>query len=385
MKKKSSQRGSLRLTSDKAERLRAFREGPDDDGRRPRPEPAHVVLARAQAAEAERLRRARAPKAEASSRALTVKDEPAKEAPSQALVAIDNEAKAKREAERKEERRKKKERELFAPDAKGETALHRAVLVGDATELRRLLGLPSCRVDCPNFYGDSAIHAAAQLGHIESLTILRDANAKTDRRNRHGLTPLCLAASKGHSQAVVIVAHNLSKKAINAYCGGYTALHWCCVTGIDAACGFLAKKGADASLRAEPDGETCLYKACTYSHTPCVDILLDAGADANAANSDGATALLACAASGDYASLDLLIARGGDVHKADVAGRTPLGVAAQKGNLSCVSRLAAAGALSSSAAPAGDTLVDRFLYKLSFPFAKKDGTEEDVAPGGCTG
>jgi hypothetical protein len=50
-----------------------------------------------------------------------------------------------------------------------------------------------------------------------------------------------------------------------------------------------------------------------------------------------------------------------------------------------VSRLAAAGALSSSAAPAGDTLVDRFLYKLSFPFAKKDGTEEDVAPGGCTG
>ena len=200
-------------------------------------------------------------------------------------------------------------------------------------------------MDCPNFYGDSAIHAAAQLGHIESLTILRDAGAVTDRRNRHGLTPLCLAASKGHSQAVVIIAHNLSKKAINAYCGGYTALHWCCVTGIDAACGFLAKKGADASLRAEPDGETCLYKAATYCHSPCVDILLDAGCDANATNSDGATALLACAASGDYASLDLLIARGGDVHKADLAGRTPLGVAAQKGNLSCVSRLAAAGAL----------------------------------------
>ena len=63
-----------------------------------------------------------------------------------------------------------------------------------------------------------------------------------------------------------------------------------------------------------------------------------------------------------------------------------MGVAAQKGNLSCVSRLAAAGALSSSSAtPAGDTLVDRFLYKLSFPFAKKEGEPEDVAPGGCTG
>ena len=103
---------------------------------------------------------------------------------------------------------------------------------------------------------------------------------------------------EGPQQAVVIIAHNLSKRAINAYCGGYTALHWCCVTGIDAACGFLAKKGADASLRAEPDGETCLYKAATYSHTPCVDILLDAGCDANATNSDGATAFLACAASG---------------------------------------------------------------------------------------
>jgi hypothetical protein len=51
-----------------------------------------------------------------------------------------------------------------------------------------------------------------------------------------------------------------------------------------------------------------------------------------------------------------------------------------------VSRLAAAGALTASSSPVGgDTLVDRFLYKLSFPFAKKDGTEEDVAPGGCTG
>ena len=49
--------------------------------------------------------------------------------------------------------------------------------------------------------------------------------------------------------------------------------------------------------------------------------------------------------------------------------------------------VAAAGALtsSSSAAPAGDMLVNRFLYKLSFPFAKKEGEHEDVAPGGCTG
>ena len=48
-------------------------------------------------------------------------------------MAIDNEAKARRDAERKEERRLKKERDLFQPDAKGETALHRAVLAGDAT------------------------------------------------------------------------------------------------------------------------------------------------------------------------------------------------------------------------------------------------------------
>mgnify|MGYP001202098896 CR=1 FL=1 len=391
MKKKSAHRGSLRLTSDKAERRRVFREAPaDDDGRPglPRTYPAHVVLARARAAEAERLRTARAPRAapeaEGSGRALALR-EPEDDAPSQALVAIDNEAKVKRDAERKEERRLKKERELFQPDSKGETALHRVVLGGDTKELRRLLGLPSCRVDCPNFYGDSAIHAAAQLGHIASLTILRDAGADAARRNRHGLTPLCLAASKGHSQAVVIVAHKLTSKAINAYCGGYAALHWCCVTGIDAACGFLAKRGADASLRAEPDGETCLYKAATYSHSPCVDVLLDAGADANATNSDGATALLACAASGDYASLDLLIARGADVHKTDLSGRTPLGVAAQKGNLSCVSRLAAAGALTSPSAPSGDSLVDRFLYKLSFPFARKDAAEDVPPPGGCAG
>ena len=40
-----------------------------------------------------------------------------------------------------------KERALFRPDKRGETALHRAVVKRDAAEVSRLSTLPSCAVD----------------------------------------------------------------------------------------------------------------------------------------------------------------------------------------------------------------------------------------------
>ena len=136
---KSSQRGSLRLTSDKAERLRAFREGPADDGRRPRQEPAHVVS---------RGRRPPRPSAcdaparrnlPNRSRRLHCGSRKKRSRRKRSWLLI-MKPKARREAERKEERRRKKERDLFEPDSKGETALHRAVLAGDATELTAATG-----------------------------------------------------------------------------------------------------------------------------------------------------------------------------------------------------------------------------------------------------
>ena len=50
--------------------------------------------------------------------------------------------------------------------------------------------------------GQAALHIAAELGHEEVVDILLGANAFVNVRNKHGMTPLHLAARKGFNSIV---------------------------------------------------------------------------------------------------------------------------------------------------------------------------------------
>ncbi|KAI6655148.1 hypothetical protein LOD99_2437 [Oopsacas minuta] len=90
----------------------------------------------------------------------------------------------------------------------------------------------------------------------------------------------------------------------------------------------------------DANGMTALIQAVHGSHTDCINLLLEAGADANLQLSDGSTVLHQVAFSGNYIILSLLLKHG--VTKtaiADSKGRIPIHWAAHAPTTNCISLL----------------------------------------------
>ncbi|CAG0911339.1 unnamed protein product, partial [Cyprideis torosa] len=87
-----------------------------------------------------------------------------------------------------------------------------------------------------------------------------------------------------------------------------------------------------------------LHVACFSGHTPCVDLLLRAGADINARTRHGLTPLHYCSEGGHSAVVLLLLGRGAEVDRREEMGMTPLYLACSEGHVSVARELVAHGA-----------------------------------------
>ncbi|HZN58409.1 MAG TPA: ankyrin repeat domain-containing protein, partial [Planctomycetota bacterium] len=148
--------------------------------------------------------------------------------------------------------------------------------------------------------------------------------------------------------------------------------------GDSALAASLLRQGTPANLRGE-NGTTPLLLAARYRNAECVKLLLDHGADPNAANEEGATALhwgsgsldvvrlllekwadprartklgntpLICAAAypGSSQVVKLLLEKGADPHAWNGEGDTALTQAVMARDLECVKLLAERGAVKS--------------------------------------
>ena len=105
----------------------------------------------------------------------------------------------------------------------------------------------------------------------------------------------------------------------------------------------LLDAGADAGA-AEPDGSTALLWASHRDDAAIARALLDAGADVDAGNDLGATPLWAAGENGGAAVARMLLDAGADPDRALLSGETPVMVAARAGSAEVVRLLAAAGA-----------------------------------------
>ena len=97
-----------------------------------------------------------------------------------------------------------------------------------------------------------------------------------------------------------------------------------------------------------------LIQAASCRYKECLKVLIDAGADVNAADFMGGTPILSATCNNDYLCVQLLIDAGANVNgHPDHCGHTPLSAAVSNGNEECVRRLVAAGADPNKANPSG--------------------------------
>ena len=234
----------------------------------------------------------------------------------------------------------------------------------DETALRALLR-DGADVDRPRGDGATALHWAAYRDDVETVRLLLASGAAVDPANELGVTPLWLAANNG-SPAVVEALLAAGADPNRALPSGETPLMNASRTGSAAAVRALLARRADPHAREHAHDQTALMWAASQGHPEVVRLLLAAGARvdvrskvypqvvSSSGNADrsgvfevmqgGYTPLLFAARRGDIASARLLVEAGADVDAAAASGTSPLVVAAHSGHGALGAFLLSAGA-----------------------------------------
>ena len=144
--------------------------------------------------------------------------------------------------------------------------------------------------------GDTALHEAADRGHVSIADLLIDYGANIDARTRSSITPMHNAIL-GHHTGVVKL---------------------------------LLARGANVNA-ALANGLTPLHLAALKGYTDIAEILLDKEAKVNAQSRSGRTPLHWAALNGHTGVVQLLLEKGANLEPLDELGRTPLAWALIRG------------------------------------------------------
>ncbi len=248
--------------------------------------------------------------------------------------------------------------DVNAHDAAGHTALSRAVDQGQVAVVDALLA-HGARTDA-NLSGDqTTLLIAIEKGYDSIASALLAAGAPTDTVDAQGRFALGLAVTRSNPE---MAAHLLERNANpNLRGGGRTALTIAAEAGAVESVKALLDHGASATLAddhrrspvwysagitdpsdlelflaalgqvppaekfaSDTSGVSPLHRAVSAHATECVDALLKARHDPNAASSSGSTPLHLAAFDGDLAAAALLTTAGAAVDSRDSQGYTPL-------------------------------------------------------------
>jgi len=204
------------------------------------------------------------------------------------------------------------------------------------------------------------IHEAAKKGSLEKVKAFLANGEKVDVKDKCGLTPLYLAAAKGHkdvcefliSQGADVNAgreigfipltgalNNRTESGVEIFkllvaqgadfkiiVGGYTLIHNAALSCHDESvrniAEFLISKGVDINVKGYQDRTPLHMVGCTE----ICDLLISKGADIKARDKNGRTPLFeACSSIRSKKQIcELLLSKGADVNARDNQGLTPL-------------------------------------------------------------
>jgi ankyrin repeat protein len=206
-----------------------------------------------------------------------------------------------------------------------------------------------------NWWQRTRLSRAVSKGKLERVRSLLEKGADPNWTNSEGNTMLGAAARYGHPDIVRILLKygaDVNKTTEVKCWGGGTITG---VTPLMSACGdlggdiesvkLLLDAGADVNA-AESFGNTALAISVywQYHNLELFDLLIKAGADVDTHKEPNPTPLCYAAQNGLSEVARILVRAGADCNARDSKGRTPLMFAARKGDINLVKELLQAGA-----------------------------------------
>ena len=156
-------------------------------------------------------------------------------------------------------------------------ALIDAVESGSADEVRRLLA-EKANPNAVNVYDDMVLTLAADYGNHDIVRMILDAGAEVNAKNVYGKTALMVIAES--------IVSDESRRQMESMVGSHVR-----PSATPDTIRMLLDAGANPNA-ATDEGYTALMGAACRGNFQVVKLLLDAGANPNAKTSDGTTVLM---------------------------------------------------------------------------------------------
>ncbi len=206
--------------------------------------------------------------------------------------------------------------EINTPEADGTTALHWAVHHDDLALADALLRA-GADAGLANRYGVTPIYLAAENGSRALIERLTDAGVDPETALPGGETALMTAARAGNPDAVrVLLVRGANPNAREGW-RGQTALMWAAAENNADVIRELVRAGADVTATSTSGSLTPLLFAVRGGHLDATRALLEAGAEVNERLSDGMSALVLAVFNAHYELAAILLEHGADPNAAE--------------------------------------------------------------------
>lgn len=217
-----------------------------------------------------------------------------------------------------------------------------------------------------DFRGRTALHYAAELGHVGVLLrLLQHDQSYIDARDSAGCTAGQLAAGAVTQNALLF--YGCVERPSECREGVHAAV-W---RGAKSAVALVLQRDAEAVHERDQHGDVPLHTAVAAGGVGVVQVLRRCGADVDVRGARGETALYRAVVIGNVRVLRVLLAAGADAECVCEAGKTPLVKAVEAGSAGVVSVLVghigavldSDGALMRAAAASGSAEVVLFIIR----------------------
>lgn len=224
------------------------------------------------------------------------------------------------------------------------------------------------------------LHAAAAAGRASTVVQYLEKVSDPNVLDGRGRTPLWLAASRGHSAVVVVLAENGASPGLA--CNGMTPAYSAAGLGHTHVLLILSGLGADMETP-DVNGITPVSIAGHQGHLDAVRLLVNLGVNLEAASDNGATPFWSACRAGHLEVAKLLSSRGVDV-RAPARNRTPREIASTCGHMSIVElidRLTAAEIVATGTADEASATSAPLVVPQAAPQAAPHVEPQMASPG----